>query len=99
MADRVWHTVDRKRWRAVRRQVLNRDGWKCRACGRRGRMEVDHVRPVQDGGEVFNLKNLQTLCRPCHIRKTRRENIDRQAQHTPQRAKWRALVDEMRKIG
>ena len=99
MADRLWHKVDKRRWRAVRKQVLDRDRWRCRACGRAGRLEVDHIQPVQAGGLLYDLKNLQTLCRSCHIGKTRRENIDRQAQLTPERAKWRQLVDELRDPG
>ena len=95
MADRVWHTVDRKRWRAVRRQVLNRDGWKCVKCGRRGRLEVDHIEPMHDGKFVYDLDALQALCRGCHIRKTVSENRERQARLTPRQAAWRALVDEI----
>ena len=92
---RAWTTVDRKRWEAIRRQVLERDGWKCRVCGRRGRLEVDHVEPMGDGEFVYDLDHLQALCRGCHIRKTRRKNRERQARLTPQQAAWRALVDEV----
>ena len=31
------------RWAALRRFVLDRDGWRCQRCGRYGRMEVHHV--------------------------------------------------------
>ena len=97
--DRAWQKVDRRRWEAVRRRVLQRDGWKCRTCGRRGRLEVDHIKPQERGQSfVYDLDKLQTLCRGCHIRKTRRENQNRQARRTPERAKWRQLVDELREI-
>ncbi|MDE2901758.1 MAG: HNH endonuclease signature motif containing protein, partial [Chloroflexota bacterium] len=66
--------LNRKRWGVVRRLVLIRDGYKCRSCGRMGRLEVDHVRPLNKGGDAWDLGNLQTLCRGCHIAKTRREN-------------------------
>ena len=75
-----WHSddrdkIDRKRWARLRREVLDRDGWRCVKCGRRGRLEVDHVIPMRFGGAVYALENLQTLCRaPCHFEKTAREN-------------------------
>lgn len=83
---RAWDKVDRLRWKRVRRVVLERDGWRCRA----GRLEVDHVEPIGDGGFVYDLEALQTLCRSCHIRKTAGENRDRQKTLTPQQAAWRA---------
>lgn len=60
-------------WRRVRASILNRDGHRCRQCGRAGRLEVDHVRPLKDGGDRFDPRNLQALCRGCHIEKTRQE--------------------------
>lgn len=51
--------------------VLDRDGWRCR---RVGRMEVDHVVPLDRGGDPWDMANLQTLCRGCHIAKTAAEN-------------------------
>ena len=87
--------IDRKRWRVTRRAVLERDGYRCRKCGRPGRLEVDHIRSVKSGGAALDPNNLQTLCRSCHIGKTRDENLARQARLTPQRSAWRQLVDEM----
>ena len=82
--------LDRRRWRRVRRQVLDRDGWRCRECGRYGN-EVDHVRPLKDGGQPYALDNLQTLDRGCHIRKTASENT----RPDPARDAWRELVERM----
>lgn len=63
-----------KRWPAVRLQAKRRDGWKCVKCGSRYRLEVDHIQPVRDYPEgAFLLANLQTLCGPCHGRKTQVE--------------------------
>ena len=67
--------MDRKRWRSVRLQVLERDGWRCRKCGRYGKIEVDHVKPIKRGGAVYAMENLQCLCRGCHIQKTKVENM------------------------
>jgi group II intron reverse transcriptase/maturase len=64
----------------LRPQVFERDRWTCRHCGCRvngvtGR--VDHIRPVKRfkrPEDAQRLENLQTLCVPCHNRKTATEN-------------------------
>ena len=55
-------------------------------------MEVDHVRPLDKGGDPWALANLQALCRPCHFAKTAGE---RRRPPTPAEAAWRALVSDM----
>ena len=80
------------RWAAARLKALERDGWRCRKCGRAGRLEVDHVKPRVFGGAVYELSNLMTLCRDCHIAKTR---ADFNLPPTPKRDKWRKLVRDM----
>ena len=82
--------LDRPRWLRVRRAVLDRDGWRCRKCGRYGN-ECDHVVALDRGGDPYELDNLQTLCRGCHIAKTRTENT----RPDPEREAWRALVAEI----
>ena len=75
MAGRAGRQVYRTpRWQAVRRVVFKRDGNRCVKCGRRGRLECDHIRRIKDGGDWFALDNLQTLCRTCSIAKTQAEN-------------------------
>jgi hypothetical protein len=52
----------------VRARVLERDGFKCRRCGKgptEGPLEVDHITPVSEGGTADE-SNLQTLCKPCN---------------------------------
>ncbi|MEU5382663.1 HNH endonuclease [Kitasatospora cineracea] len=56
-------------WSSRRAQALARDRFRCRQCGEREELEVDHRIPVSRGGS-WELENLQTLCRPCHRRKT-----------------------------
>ncbi len=63
--------VSSRAWETVRLQILNRDGYRCRNCGKPGRLEVDHIEPVSVGGSYFDPDNLQALCRSCHIAKTR----------------------------
>ena len=83
-----------RRWKGLRQLALRRDGWQCVSCGARGRLEVDHIKPVRTHPDLsFELTNLQTLCVPCHTRKTRLE-----CGHpplSPERAAWRKSVAEL----
>ena len=75
-----WHTGERpkrRQWAKVRRLVLDRDGWRCQTCGKVWRLECDHIIPLEKGGAVYDLANLQTLCRGCHIAKSRAERMAR----------------------
>ena len=63
----------RRRWERLRRVALDRDGWRCRKCGKAGRLEVDHITPWHRGGDYWDMANLQALCRPCHFAKTSSE--------------------------
>ena len=80
-----------KRWAATRRVVLDRDRWRCAACRGYGRLEVDHVTPMADGGPVWAISNLQALCRGCHFRKTTVENRGRKPQ-PPEVTAWDDLL-------
>ncbi|MEY8840016.1 HNH endonuclease [Cribrihabitans sp. XS_ASV171] len=79
------------RWKALRMQALDRDGWQCVECGERRRLEIDHVEPVRHRPDLaFTLSNLQTLCGRCHSRKTRIEiGLGRP---DPKREAWKQLV-------
>lgn len=62
------------RWRVLRAAILERDNYACRTCGARGRLEVDHVKPVRSHPALaWTPANLQALCPGCHARKTRLE--------------------------
>ncbi|NOR29907.1 MAG: HNH endonuclease [Sulfitobacter sp.] len=84
------------RWKALRMQALDRDGWQCVQCGERRRLECDHVLPVRDRPDLsYALSNLQILCGRCHARKTRLE-----VGHTPlspKRQQWRDLLRDMQR--
>ena len=81
---------DRRTWDALRLRVLTRDKRTCQSCGRRGaRFEVDHIKPISAGGAMYDLSNLQSLCRGCHIEKTRIEN--RGVEH-PEKLAWREYM-------
>ncbi len=55
--------------RKLRFQILKRDGYKCRLCGRRAsdfvRLDVDHIIPLDKWGSNAP-SNLQTLCDDCN---------------------------------
>lgn len=59
-------------WRRLRAWVLLREPL-CRTCGDVAR-EVDHIRPLAQGGARLDVRNVQPLCRECHAAKTAREN-------------------------
>lgn len=83
-----------RRWQVLRHQILERDGWKCRCCGERRRLEIDHIQPVRLAPErAFDPSNLQALCGPCHTRKTRIEVGHKPVD--PKRAAWREAVAEL----
>ncbi len=85
------HVTRGPRWKALRMQVLERDGWQCVQCGTRRRLEVDHIKPVRTHPELsYSLGNLQTLCGRCHARKTRIEIGHKPL--NPARAAWMNLV-------
>ena len=79
-------------WERVRRRVLDSQNWRCQSCGHYGN-EVDHVLPMHKGGAAWDLANLQTLCRGCHIAKTRKENCP--AARNPDAVKWKAYVEQL----
>lgn len=59
-----------RHWGKLRLTVLNENPF-C-ACGMKA-VEVDHKIPKRSGG-TDERSNLQSICRSCHARKTKREN-------------------------
>ena len=77
-----------REWARRRREVLDRDGWRCQKCGKAGRLEVDHKTPLYRGGSN-DLDNLQALCRRCHLDKTRH---DYRGGPLPGEEEWASLI-------
>ena len=50
--------LNQRRWLSVRRAAFERDGWRCTACGRRGKLECHHKKSLADGGSPYDLDNL-----------------------------------------
>ena len=49
----------------------------CEECLKRGELvpfhTIDHIKPILDGGEPYDIDNLQTLCNQCHRIKSAKE--------------------------
>jgi 5-methylcytosine-specific restriction endonuclease McrA len=52
-------------YEAVRKRVLERDGWRCQSCGSLRDLQVHHMKPRSQLGRDA-LENLITLCVSCH---------------------------------
>ena len=61
------HHINRRVQARFRRQVLDRDGWRCVRCGKASRLEAHHIIPVEAGGEAADPDNGLTLCIGCHL--------------------------------
>jgi len=57
--------LDQEASRALRQKILERDGWRCQACGSMQNLQVHHQRfRSHSGGDRED--NLITLCGSCH---------------------------------
>jgi len=56
------------RWRGAWHAAMQRDGWKCRKCGKDSRLLIHHIDGSGEASAVPNhdLENLMTLCYGCH---------------------------------
>ncbi len=87
-SERVYehHHIDGKniyksqRWVKLRAEVI-RQQITCQHCLAYGIVTpgiiVDHIIEIEDGGPVWDINNLQYLCRTCHNQKTAREAVKR----------------------
>ena len=82
---RMYHRPDiqrlytSSRWQAIRRMQLSREPW-CAECLTKGvytqATDVDHVQPHRGNRAAFYQGELQSLCHPCHSRKTSGEVLN-----------------------
>ncbi|MBO9614195.1 MAG: HNH endonuclease [Dyadobacter sp.] len=65
-------------WRNRTRPEQLRRFPQCQRCEKKGILkgakEVDHIIPLEQGGEPLDFKNLQSLCFACHVKKSAEEN-------------------------
>ncbi len=66
---------DTESWRNKRDYYLEKNPL-CNNCGDAA-TEVDHIVPLRQGGDKWDDGNLQSLCKPCHGKKTAEEVFDR----------------------
>ena len=52
-------------YRRLKREILERDGWRCQGCGSSRSLDVHHMRRRSALGDDEET-NLITLCRECH---------------------------------
>jgi predicted HNH restriction endonuclease len=57
--------LDPERYDQLRKQVLQRDGWRCEVCGSRQNLQVRHKQLRSQQGSDDDL-NLITVCAVCH---------------------------------
>ncbi|MFP4365481.1 MAG: HNH endonuclease [Bacteroidales bacterium] len=66
------------RWKKIRRIGLHREPY-CAHCKDRDIVTEavvrDHIKPVTQGGEFWNVENHQSLCISCHNRKTQKDKL------------------------
>ena len=89
---RHFAALNQRRWQLLRLRVFERDGWRCVHCGKAGALECDHIVPLDKGGDPYDKANLQSLCRGCHVDKSR---TDRGDKPDPGRDAWRELLARM----
>ena len=77
-----------RRWQRLRLAAFTRDKYRCRECGRPGALEAHHVIALEDGGAVYDLENIATMCRDCHVEHHRPKDV-------PGAKAWREFVAEM----
>jgi len=65
--------LDTNSYRALHRQVLKRDRWRCQFCGRTEHLQVHHMQFRSHSG-VDEEHNLITLCSSCHDQAHRSRN-------------------------
>ena len=60
------------RWRAIRDLVRQRDPV-CRMCNVEPTHTIDHIKPIRNGGDAWDMDNMQGLCKRCNISKTSKQ--------------------------
>lgn len=67
----VFDKLHRLFWDMRKRQVFERDMWRCTRCCSVLQLQCDHIVNRSSGG-THDMENLQTLCAQCHYKKTMR---------------------------
>lgn len=74
------HIYSSARWVNLRKQFIRHNPL-CAHCEAQGILTpavlVDHIKEIKDGGAVYDVSNLQSLCNACHNTKTGKESKKR----------------------
>ena len=69
-----------RRWRKFA-HALRKEFPLCQHCLEEGittpSQMVDHKKPINDGGAIWDKPNLQVLCNPCHAKKTSKDGVNK----------------------
>ena len=79
---------------ATRKVAIARAGNRCEHCQAIGKLDVDHVIAIADGG-TGTIDNTQVLCKPCHVAKTLRDLI---ARGGGSQARWIGYLKEVARV-
>ena len=79
---------------ATRKEALARAGNRCEQCLATGRLDVDHVIAIADGGSA-TISNARVLCKPCHVAKTLGDLI---ARGGGSQARWIEYLKEVARV-
>ena len=71
-------------WPRIRARAILDAGRRCARCGRPGRLEVHHPRPLSEGGT--HDQALEVVCRNCHL--------SQHHQPDPARLAWAKFLQE-----
>ena len=55
------------------RKILLEENPICNVCDDEPAIELDHIIPLEQGGDPWDSENLQSICKTCHEVKTARE--------------------------
>lgn len=85
--DKLYHSAA---WKRLRKAVLHRDGYECKRCGSKLKLEVHHIKKMIDGGEPMDMNNLMVLCKLCHFKA---DDISKnRVQHAEGFKEWRKKI-------
>ena len=75
-AQKMSQWYSNKRWRSVRASFIKQNPL-CVTCEGMGVLKgaeiVDHIIPIRQGGNEYDVRNLQSMCKVCHDKKSRKE--------------------------
>ena len=88
-------------WHRASKAAKLRAGFRCERCGKAGRIQTHHLKPLWQGGDD-SPANLIALCHRCHYRADRQagpprpRDLDPSPARAPRRGlsrEWRRLID------